>query len=90
MLFFIDDPDALGASVPATEPVEDSSSADQLRVDEFDAVMQELLPSVQKLWPRLSPVDALRAAANLAEIRLKEGGILTREAAQPKNAQTAA
>jgi hypothetical protein len=50
---------------------------DALRAEQFDALVQELLPMVRQLWPELDPVAALRATAELAEARMKEGGKLT-------------
>jgi hypothetical protein len=50
---------------------------DALRAEQFDALVQELLPMVRKLWPHLDAVAALRATAQLAESRLQEGGRLT-------------
>ena len=47
---------------------------DALRAEQFDALVQELLPMVRQLWPELDPVAALRATAELAEARMKEGG----------------
>lgn len=44
----------------------------QPRAEEFDQLVQELLPKVRHLLPHLSPVDALRAAAFMAEYRLAE------------------
>ncbi|MFL5606066.1 MAG: hypothetical protein ACJ8AD_06440 [Gemmatimonadaceae bacterium] len=50
---------------------------DALRAEQFDALVQELLPIVRELWPHLDAVAALRATAELAEARMKEGGQLT-------------
>ena len=50
---------------------------DALRAEQFDALVRELLPMVRQLWPELDPVAALRATAELAEARMKEGGKLT-------------
>jgi hypothetical protein len=50
---------------------------DPLRVEQFDALVQELLPMVRELWPHLDAVAALRATARLAEFRIKDGGRLT-------------
>jgi hypothetical protein len=50
---------------------------DALRAEQFDALVQELLPMVRKLWPHLDAVAALRATARLAETRMKEGERLT-------------
>jgi hypothetical protein len=49
-----------------------SESIGQPRAEEFDALVRELLPKVKHILPHLSPVDALRAAALMAEYRLAE------------------
>jgi hypothetical protein len=46
---------------------------DALRAEQFDALVQELLPIVRQLWPHLDAVAALRATAELAEVRMKDG-----------------
>ena len=46
---------------------------DALRAEQFDALVQELLPMVRQLWPHLDAVAALRATAELAEVRMKDG-----------------
>jgi hypothetical protein len=42
----------------------------QPRAEEFDRLVQELLPKVRALLPHLSDVEALRGAALMAEYRL--------------------
>ena len=42
----------------------------QPRAEQFDALVRELLPKVRLLSPHLSEVEALRAAARMAEYRL--------------------
>ncbi|MDB4887534.1 MAG: hypothetical protein JWN79_2972 [Gemmatimonadetes bacterium] len=42
----------------------------QPRAEEFDRLVQELLPKVRELLPHLSDVEALRGAALMAEYRL--------------------
>ena len=44
----------------------------QPRAEQFDALVRELLPKVRLLSPHLSDVEALRAAALMAEYRLKD------------------
>jgi hypothetical protein len=44
----------------------------QPRAEEFDALVQQLLPKVQQLLPHLSPIEALRGAALMAEYRIAE------------------
>jgi hypothetical protein len=48
-------------------PLEDS-----LRTEEFDALVRVLLPTVQADSPGLSPLEALREAARLAESHMRE------------------
>jgi hypothetical protein len=43
---------------------------DALYADEFDALVRDLLPRVRELLPGLSDVEAIRAAARMAEYRL--------------------
>jgi hypothetical protein len=50
---------------------------DALRAEQFDALVQELLPLVRELFPHLDAVAALRATAELAEARMREDGRLT-------------
>lgn len=50
---------------------------DALRAERFDALVQELLPMVRQIWPHLDAVATLRATAELAEVRMKEGGRLS-------------
>jgi hypothetical protein len=56
---------------------DDPEPDDPLRAEQFDALVQELLPLVRELWPHLDAVAALRATARMAEFRLKENGRLT-------------
>ncbi len=42
----------------------------QPRAEEFDRLVRELLPTIRTLLPYLSNVDALRAAALMAEYRI--------------------
>lgn len=49
-----------------------AESIGQPRAEEFDALVQELLPKVKHILPHLSSVEALRAAALMAEYRLAE------------------
>lgn len=44
----------------------------QPRAEQFDALVRELLPKVKLLSPHLSEVEALRAAARMAEYRLSD------------------
>lgn len=44
----------------------------QPRAEQFDALVRELLPKVRLLSPHLSEVEALRAAARMAEYRLSD------------------
>jgi hypothetical protein len=39
-------------------------------LEEFDALVKELLPSVRELLPHLSDIEALRTTARMAEYRL--------------------
>lgn len=57
-------------------PDENHEPFDPLRAEQFDALVQELLPMVRDLWPHLDAVSALRATARLAEFRLSNGGRL--------------
>ena len=43
-----------------------------LRTEEFDVLVRALLPTVLARSPRMSPLEALREAARLAEGRLRE------------------
>jgi hypothetical protein len=56
---------------------DDPEPLDPLRAEQFDALVQELLPLVRELWPHLDTVAALRATARMAEFRLRENGRLT-------------
>lgn len=47
---------------------------DPLRTEEFDALVRVLLATVQARSPELSPLEALREAARLAEAQLRETG----------------
>jgi hypothetical protein len=49
-----------------------AESIGQPRAEEFDALVRELLPKVKHILPHLSAVEALRAAALMAEYRLAE------------------
>jgi hypothetical protein len=49
---------------------------DPLRAEEFDALVRSMLPIVRRLRPDLSDVETLRAAAHLAEARLRDEGRL--------------
>ena len=44
----------------------------QPRAEQFDALVRELLPKIRLLSPQLSEVEALRAAARMAEYRLND------------------
>jgi hydroxymethylpyrimidine/phosphomethylpyrimidine kinase len=48
----------------------------QPRAEQFDALVRELLPKVRLLSPHLSEVEALRAAARMAEYRLDDEATL--------------
>jgi hypothetical protein len=50
---------------------------DPLRTEEFDALVRVLLPTVQASSPQLSAIEALREAARLAELQMRETGWLT-------------
>jgi hypothetical protein len=50
---------------------------DALRAEQFDALVREMLPMVRQLWPHLDAVAALRATAELAEVRMRDGERLT-------------
>jgi hypothetical protein len=52
-------------------PDEDDPIA-QPRAEQFDALVRELLPKVRLLSPHLSEMEALRAAARMAEYRLND------------------
>jgi hypothetical protein len=52
-------------------PEKDEPDA-QPRAEQFDALVRELLPKVRLLSPQLSEVEALRAAARMAEYRLND------------------
>jgi uncharacterized protein (DUF952 family) len=56
---------------------EPSSFDDPLRAEEFNALVQQLLPQVRALYPHLNGVAVLRAAARMAEFRMKEDGRLS-------------
>jgi hypothetical protein len=45
---------------------------DPLRTEEYDALVRVLLPTVQARSPELSPIEALREAARLAEAQMRE------------------
>lgn len=47
---------------------------DPLRTEEFDGLVQALLPTVLARSPDLSAVEALREAARMAEAKLRETG----------------
>lgn len=44
----------------------------QPRAEEFDRLVEKLLPKIRELLPHLSDVEALRAAALMAEYRIAE------------------
>jgi hypothetical protein len=44
---------------------------DPLRTEEFDALVRVLLPVVQGRSPELSPMEALREAARIAESHMR-------------------
>ncbi len=44
----------------------------QPRAEEFDALVQELLPNVRRFLPYLSTVEALRTASLMAEYRMAD------------------
>ena len=44
----------------------------QPRAEEFDALVRELLPKIRQISPHLSEVEAMRAAARMAEYRMKD------------------
>ena len=50
----------------------DNPLEDSLRSEEFDALVRALLPTVQARSPRLSSIEALREAARLAEVQMRE------------------
>ena len=50
---------------------------DALLAEEFDALVRSMLPAVRRLRPELSTVEALRAAALVAEAHLRDEGRLT-------------
>jgi hypothetical protein len=50
---------------------QDNPLEDSLRTEEFDALVRVLLPTVQARSPELSPIEALREAARLAEAQLR-------------------
>jgi hypothetical protein len=50
---------------------------DPLRTEEFDALVRVLLPTVQARSPQLSAVEALREAARLAEVQMRETAWIT-------------
>ena len=48
----------------------------QPRAEQFDALVRELLPKILLLSPHLSGIEALRAAARMAEYRLDDEATL--------------
>lgn len=64
-------------SVPPHEETDERPPREQLHAEQFDILMQELVPQVRELSPTLSDVEVLRLAAQLAEDRLREGGTLS-------------
>jgi hypothetical protein len=48
----------------------------QPRAEQFDALVRELLPKIRQLSPHLSEIEALRAAARMAEYRLDDEATL--------------
>ena len=50
---------------------------DSLRSEEFDALVRVLLPTVQARSPELSPIEWLREASRLAELRMQETAWMT-------------
>jgi len=55
----------------------DNPHDDSLRTEEFDALVRALLPVVLASAPDLTPIEALREAARLAEAHMRETGWLT-------------
>jgi hypothetical protein len=51
---------------------DDMNPSTQLRAEEFDGLVRDLIPKIRHLQPRLSNVGVLRAAARMAEYRLSE------------------
>jgi hypothetical protein len=48
----------------------------QLRVEEFDQLVRDLIPKIRALSPELSDLEVLRAAARMAEYRLDQEATL--------------
>ena len=48
----------------------------QPRAEQFDELVRELLPKIMMLSPHLSGLEALRAAARMAEYRLDDEATL--------------
>ena len=51
---------------------EDDYPLAQPRAEQFDMLVRELMPKIQKLSPHLSDIELLRAAARMAEYRLDD------------------
>jgi hypothetical protein len=60
----------------ATKASDDAPVA-QPRLEEFDALVRALLPTVQASSPKLSSIEALREAARLAEAQMRETAWIT-------------
>ena len=51
---------------------DDASPIAQPRAEQFDALVRDLYPKIRHLSPHLSEVEALRAAARMAEYRMDD------------------
>ncbi len=58
--------------MPGPAVSDDGSPLAQPRAEEFDRLIQELLPKIRQLSPHLSEIDLLRAAARVAEGRMND------------------
>ena len=57
-------------------PDDDTSALAQPRAEQFDALVRELFPKIRHLSPHLGEVEALRAAARMAEYRMDDEATL--------------
>jgi hypothetical protein len=55
---------------------DEANALAQPRAEQFDALVRELYPKIRHLSPHLSEVEALRAAARMAEYRMDDEATL--------------